>query len=110
MLDEKLNLEPFRAKNSKSVYKLNIILMENGKKEVEVKETIDAFPGKIGLKYAQNILFRVGNEIVKNTLLEYASWKDVKLEDVYDIRDMAYKKEGIDGTCLLALLKWQNVK
>ena len=99
-------LEPFRATRSENVYKLYFRFTNKQQQQIEIKENVDAYYGEVGKTYVKNLLFWIGNEMVKETELESVEWKKMNLENLNKNRDFAYKKQDDEGNCLLVLAKW----
>ena len=109
MVNYKEQLAPFRATGTRDMYRLHFLLSNKMQKQVEVIENIDFYYGDLGENYAKNIIFRIGNEIVKGTDLEHIPWEKMKEENTISNREFAYGKKDRNGNCLLALAKFQKI-
>lgn len=110
MLENRDNFALFRAKGNRDMYELLITLVDRNQEEIEIKEMIDAYPGEVGRRYASNLLFRLGNEMVKGTELEDISWKKVVMDSSVEEQEFGYMKRGEDGNRLFAFAKWKSIK
>jgi len=97
---------PFRAKENRNIYQLTITLVNKSRKIVGIKENIDAYSGEVGKRYAKNLLFRIGNDVVKGTEFEKIPWEEMKKSDMSHEKEFGFIKSKEDGSYLLAMAIW----
>lgn len=97
---------PFRAKENRNIYQLTITLVNKDRKIVEIKENIDAYSGEVGKRYAKNLLFRMGNDVVKGTEFENIPWEEMEKSDIPREKEFGFIKSKEDGSYLLAMATW----
>lgn len=110
MLENRENFNLFRAKGNRDMYELTLTYVNRYQETTERKEIIDAYLGEVGRRYADNLLFRLGNEMVKGTDLENIPWKKTPLEKPIEDREWGYLKRGKDRSRLYTYVRWLGKK
>lgn len=103
-------MDDFRAKENKAVYVLSIVMVRGEKKEASVSETIDAYKGEVGIRYARNLLLRMGNYVISGTELEKIPWEEDKMFCSGEGRDWGYIKSNENGDYILATANWYRTR
>lgn len=99
-------MDAFRTQRRENVYVLKVTITEENRRVQIVKEIVDCPKGEVGSWYANNLLFRLANEILKGTELETAAWEDKLAFYSESDKDYAYTK--MKGLCKRAVaeMKW----
>lgn len=108
MVKEKDFMQPFLAKENREVYELTVTMMQNNRKAAEITKVVDAYPGEIGKRYANNLLLRMGNSVAFGTELEKVPWEESKSRETWErSEDFAYMKSAENGTeYILITARW----
>lgn len=108
MVRESDFMEPFLVKHNKAVYELTVTMMQKHRKELEITKVIDAYPGEIGKRYANNLLLRMGNKEAVGTEFEKIPWEESKSRETWErTEDFAYLKSTENGAeYILITARW----
>lgn len=109
MVEEKDIMEPYLTKRNKAVYELSLVLIQNNEKVLEYSKEIDAYEGEVGIRYASNLLFRLGNSAVFGLELEKIPWKE--LDYSKEPKNFGYIKKTESGEDSIQIMaKWYQAK
>lgn len=108
MVKEKDFMEAFLEKQNKAVYELTVTMMQKHRKELEITKVVDAYPGEVGKRYANNLLLRMGNNAAFGTELEKIPWEESKSRETWErADDFAYIKSTENGgDYILITARW----
>lgn len=106
MVEDRDIMEPFRTKRIKNIFQLSVIIVKNGKREKLETEFIDAYKGEVGILYAQKLLFRWANHVLKDTELSNAVWEEYRIKLCSMPKQSQFIKRGKDGDCAIAIMGW----
>lgn len=105
MLEDKEFRERFGTEKRQQVYQLSLTSESKEKKEVVAVEYVDAYPGEVGLWYAQKLLFRWANSLLKDTDYKDKVWEDCRIRPDVDKVQLAARKRN-DGTFMAVYLRY----
>lgn len=105
MLEDKEFRERFGTEETQQVYQLSLTLESKEKKEEIAVEYVDAYPGEVGLLYAQKLLFRWANLLLKNTDYKDKVWEEYRIRPGAEKAQLAARKRN-DGTFVAAYLRY----
>ena len=105
MLVDKEFRERFGAEKEQQVYQLSLTSDSREKTEMVAIEYVDAYPGEAGLLYAQQLLFRWVNSLLKNTEYKDKVWENCRIRSDAEGTQLAVRKRK-DGTSMVACLRY----
>lgn len=99
-------MDAFRTKNRENVYVLKVTLIEDGKEVKNISEVVDCPKGEVGVWYANNLLCRLANEILRGTKIEKCQWGQYHSISHEADTDYIYKKIKDSQNEAMAEMKW----
>ena len=104
MVEQKDIMEPFLAKRNKAIYELSIVLVLDDEEVLNYSKDIDAYDGEVGIRYANNLLFRLGNAALFGSELEKIPWKELSYNNDKVFSYIKKTENGMDSIQISA--KW----
>lgn len=105
MLEERTHLEGFHVERRENVYVLFVEIVRNKNREKVMTETIDAYEGEVGRRYAENLLFRFANQALKRTEFTDVAWEKEKIM-LPSGKTTTFIKRAGDDAYALAYMRW----
>ena len=99
--------ERFGTEKEQQVYQLSLTSANKEKTEVVAIEYIEAYPGEVVLLYAQQLLLRWANSLLKDTEYEDKVWENCRIRSDVDGTQLAVRKKN-DGNVMVASLKYMS--
>lgn len=97
MVEDKDIMEPFLARRNEAIYELSLVLIMDDEKVLDYSKEIDAYEGEVGMRYASNLLFRLGNSAIFGLELEKIPWKEMDYSK--EPKNFGYVKHTESGDC-----------
>lgn len=97
--------ERFGTEREQQVYQLSLTSAGKEKTEIVAIEYVDAYPGEVGLMYAQQLLLRWANSLLKNTEYEDKVWENYRIRPDAQGTQLAVRKRN-EETFMIAGLRY----
>ncbi len=97
--------ERFGTEREQQVYQLSLTSSGKEKTEVVAIEYVDAYPGEVGLLYAQQLLLRWANSLLRNTEYEDKVWENYRIRPDARETQLAVRKRN-EGDFMVASLRY----
>lgn len=99
-------IDSFRTQNRENVYVLTVSIIQEEKEVKTIREVVDCLKGEVGMCYANNLLCRLSNEVLKDTEFEKLPWREHRKMPHESDKDYAYIKTKDRQNYAMAEMKW----